>query len=164
MGNGVGVNAAIESAQSNKELAMAEAHHKRTALIEQMVGWFIRADKNMSGRVSWAELRLLFADDDVRNWLLSSGIDVASAGEIFLLLDEDGTGELEADEFVDNLMSLQGNASAIDLASLRQVCEEISDRVYDMAAHLRDFGPGLDLSPKSPAAAVQPSQRSQLPN
>eukprot|EP00959_Pyramimonas_sp_CCMP1952_P087420 1829097-Pyramimonas_sp.AAC.1 len=70
--------------------------------------------------------------DDVREFLLANDIDVSSAREIFTLLDEDGTGELHPEDFVDHLISLQGNAKAIDVASLRAVCDEMSEKIYEM--------------------------------
>jgi hypothetical protein len=130
--NGVFVNAAIESAQTNKDLAIDKTHHKTVALIEQMVQWFVEADKDGSGKVSWKELRNLLEDDGVRNFLQANGIDVASAGQMFRLLDRKGAGYLVPEEFVDNMIALQGQAKAIDLASLRVVCDQISYRIGDM--------------------------------
>jgi Ca2+-binding EF-hand superfamily protein len=141
--NGVFVNAAIESAQSNKELAVESTYHRRMALVKQMVRWFNDADKDGSGKVSWEELRDIMQNDEVRHLLLASGIDVTSAGQIFLLLDRDKSGDLEPEEFVDNLIALQGNAQALDMAALRVVCEETSERVKEVEAvvlaHLRNF-------------------------
>jgi len=159
--NGVFVNAAIESAQSNKELAVQNTHHKMMAMIEQAVKWFVEADKDGSGKLSWEELRDVMRDDEVRTFMLASGIDVASAGKIFQLLDTDGSGSLSPEEFVDNLITLQGNAKAIDVASLREVCVATSRSVKDLEAALRERAPRLEsrasaarerqaLSPRQP--------------
>jgi hypothetical protein len=135
--NGVFVNAAIDSAQTNKELAVDKAYHKKVAMIEQMVQWFVEADKDRSRTVSWNELRNLLADDTVRAFLHANNIDVASAGHIFLLLDRQGCGEIRPEEFVDNLITLQGEAKAIDLASLQLVCEDMAQRIIEMEGALR---------------------------
>jgi len=159
--NGVFVNAAIESAQSNKELAVETTHHKMMGMIEQAVKWFVEADKDGSGKLSWEELRDVMRDDEVRTFMLASGIDVASAGKIFQLLDTDGSGSLSPEEFVDNLITLQGNAKAIDVASLREVCVATSRSVKDLEAALRERAPRLEsrasaarerqaLSPRQP--------------
>ncbi|CAK0876052.1 unnamed protein product [Prorocentrum cordatum] len=152
--NGVFVTVAIESAQTNKELAIENTQLKTRALIEQMVEWFIQADKDMSNKVSFSELHGLMRDDKVRVFLRANGIDIASAaqrhGGGFLLLDRDGTGQLEPEEFVDNLIMLQGNAKAIgfsDLASLRVVCDDMSQRVADMEVMIRDHFDGPDSPP-----------------
>jgi hypothetical protein len=154
--NGVFVSVAIESAQSNKELAIENAHLKTMALIEQMVEWFIEADKDMSNKVSFEEMHNLMRDDKVRIFLRANGIDVASAAQVFLLLDRDGTGQLEPEEFVDNLIMLQGSAKALDLASLRVVCDDMARRLVEVEGMMRDhiLGPGTPASPSIQQAKV----------
>lgn len=170
--NGVFVNAAIESAQTNKELAIETASFKRQALIEQMITWFVEADKDMSNKVSWDELHNLLKDDAVRNFFRANGLDVASAAQIFLLLDKDGTGELEPEEFVDNFIKLQGHAKSVDLAALRVLCDDIHERLVSIegvkgvtsplvgavgAARLGCRSPMAALAvPEPPAAGRQP--------
>jgi len=143
--NGVFVTVAIESAQTNKELAIQSTQYKTRALIEQMVEWFIEADKDMSNKVSYEELHDLMRDDKVRAFLRANGIDVSSTAQVFFLLDRDGTGEIEPEEFVDNLILLQGGAKALDLASLRVVCDDLTQKFDDlddmMRRHIVGLGP-----------------------
>jgi hypothetical protein len=147
---GVFVNTAIESATHNKSLAIDITHNKVENMIEQMTQWFIDADKDGSGNISWKELRDLLGNVSVREYLMANGVEVASAAQIFLLLDRRGTGEIEPEEFVDNLISLQGNAKAIDLASLRILCSDISGRMSDMEEIVRKTAGDLSSFTTSP--------------
>jgi hypothetical protein len=143
--NGVFVNAAIQSAQTNKELAIDKAKFAKQAVVEQVVQWFVEADEDESGTVSSEEWKRLLEDEKMRDYLLAHNIDASSAGRIFLLLNRKGTGEVGPEEFAENLIALQGSASAIDLASLRVVCEDMAHRVFEMERTVRDAFGDADL-------------------
>jgi hypothetical protein len=131
---GVFVNAAFESAAANKALAVETTHHKQLDMINQVLEWFVLADVDHTGKVTWDELRNLLGTESVRDFLTANGIEVASTAQIFRLLDRHGTGELLPEDFVDNLIRLQGNAKAIDLASLRSVCDDLTQKIANIEA------------------------------
>merc|ERR1712060_990757 len=136
--NAVFVEAAIECAQNNKALAVDKALHTKVALIDQVFQWFAEADKDKSQTVSLEELRNLLADDKVRSLLRANNFDVPSASQIFRLLDRQGAGEIGPEDFVDNLISLQGSAKAMDLASLHVDFEDMAQRIFEVEIAVRD--------------------------
>merc|ERR1712187_615589 len=57
-------------------------------------------------------------NQDTRHFFSALGLDVSHASEVFSLMDVDGGGALEIDEFVIGCMQLKGGARAVDMESL----------------------------------------------
>merc|ERR550525_1976948 len=84
----------------------------------------------MSNTVSWEELKKLLSNDSVRAYFRANSIDTTSARDIFTLLDRNNDGVLEPEEFVDNLLKLQGHATAADMMALRRVCDRMAQQIH----------------------------------
>merc|ERR1712187_58652 len=74
--------------------------------------------KDGSGTISKKEIMEQLGSDDIGAYLKTLDVTVSDAKGVFHLLDVSGTGEVNIDEFVLSLMRFQGNARAVDVATL----------------------------------------------
>jgi len=91
---------------------------KDAELRNQMRVLFRSTDKDRSGMISWEEFASQLEEQDMARCFQLLDIDISEAKGLFTLLDTDGSGEIDAEEFVMGCLRLKGTAKAIDLATL----------------------------------------------
>merc|ERR1719215_854331 len=85
---------------------------------QRIRNFFLAADIDKSGTLSWDEFRTYLQDRKVKAYFQSMDLDVSQAHVLFELLDSDGSDQVELQEFLDGCMRLKGNAKSIDLNKL----------------------------------------------
>lgn len=132
---GVFCQSAIESAQHDRELAIAtlmENKEKHTTNIKSQFGnLFAKLDADESGTVSLEEFQEHMDDSSVAGFFILLDIDPSDAFALFKLLDDDGSGQIDADEFIDGCLRLQGGARSIDLAKVRHEHKTMLKKLHD---------------------------------
>lgn len=140
---GVFVENANRMTAKDDEMVLLENMEKRKHWFEEVAELFKAADTDSSGRLDGAEFALKMKDYRMQAWLQKIGVQVESysAEGLFALLDFDGDGWLDLDEFAVALQSVHGPARSIDLAKvnkdtrqlrkemtkLNQMCSQIID-------------------------------------
>jgi hypothetical protein len=76
---------------------------------------FQTLDYDHSGLISEAEIRDHLEDEDVKAFFESIDVDPTEVSWLFELLDEDNSGSIGFEEFLNGVLRLQGQAKAIDL-------------------------------------------------
>jgi len=155
---GVFCNGAIEGAQQDCS-EVIEAH---IATMQQHVAQFRSLfqiiDSDHNGRISLDELQQHLEDDQVQAYLSALEIEPKETWTLFALLDEDGSEEIDLEEFILGCLHLKGNARAVDLAKvsienkvldskLKCVWEEVSSCASLLKRVLRMLPPERRLLP-----------------
>jgi len=113
---------ALEGQQNDKELMISDVLFQRKAEIEKLTGmfeWMFKTiDADQSGDVSVEEFQKYIADESVQRLMASLELESADAWTLFHLLDEDGSGQVDAEEFMIGCLKLKGTAKAIDVARM----------------------------------------------
>jgi len=108
---------AIESAQNDHVnvvqsiLANKEAHKQKVGQLFNQLG---AADSEGSG-ITLAMFEEKINSPEVREYFSAMGLDIWDAWTFFKLLDVDGGGEIEVEEFLMGCLRLRGQASAMDI-------------------------------------------------
>jgi len=82
-------------------------------------------DENRNGIICWTELEEHLDDPKLKAFFREVDIDTSEAQGLFLLLDRDGSGSIDADEFLSGCLRLRGPAKALDL---QLVMRELADQ------------------------------------
>jgi len=109
---------AFEMAQADKDQVIMDQLRLREEHIQAFREMFLKVDLDGEESISYGELELLLARDDMQAYLSHLDITVESTWNMFKLLDTDGSGELSIEEFVDGLLRLKGQAKTIDLVGI----------------------------------------------
>merc|ERR1712060_988511 len=110
---GVFCQSAIESAQHDKDLASAELLANRELLQKKLAALFNDIDEDASGMITMDELECCLQQRSSQAWFESLGIESCDAWTLVKLLDVDGTGEIDIEEFTTGVMGLRGSAKAV---------------------------------------------------
>lgn len=125
---GVFVESALSIARRSKD---AELH-------DHMRFLFLRTDKDGSGMICWEEFAEMLQDPEMAQGFQLLDIDPSEAQGLFTLLDTDCSGEIDGEEFVMGCLRLQGNAKAIDLATLMYFNKRISNWWHVQMGDMRE--------------------------
>lgn len=104
---GVFVESALQTAKNDKDLFLL--HH--------MTHLFMKTDVDQSGEISWDEFQSQLDTPDMQEYFKAVDLDTEEARDLFRLIDVDGSGQIDAEEFVHGCLRLRGPAKAIDLAT-----------------------------------------------
>eukprot|EP00928_Gymnodinium_smaydae_P012185 TRINITY_DN14431_c0_g1_i1.p1 TRINITY_DN14431_c0_g1~~TRINITY_DN14431_c0_g1_i1.p1 ORF type:complete len:651 (+),score=89.62 TRINITY_DN14431_c0_g1_i1:53-2005(+) len=141
---GLFCQSAIESTQSDKELAAMQMMAHRDKLVDFMTQLFKEIDDEHSGLLTLTELQCAMECDEVKAYFASVDIDTGDSWTLFELLDTDNSGKISVDEFVNGCLNLRGQAKAVhmmkimhDIAIDRQAMTEffhiVTSRLDDLA-------------------------------
>lgn len=76
------------------------------------------SESSNPGEISWDEFHARLEDPTIQLYFKSVDLDPREARSLFMLLDTDRTGTVDAEEFIMGCLRLRGGAKAIDLATL----------------------------------------------
>eukprot|EP00927_Polykrikos_kofoidii_P015036 TRINITY_DN16674_c0_g1_i1.p1 TRINITY_DN16674_c0_g1~~TRINITY_DN16674_c0_g1_i1.p1 ORF type:complete len:1037 (+),score=155.95 TRINITY_DN16674_c0_g1_i1:97-3207(+) len=109
---------AIQSKRNDQDVVMQEQLLDKSNYVQKLRNLFNLIDEDASGSVTCEELKR-FLDRELSGAFFEYlELDVSCASDIMRLIDLDGSGELDIDEFVDGICHLRGSARSVDLAEL----------------------------------------------
>lgn len=120
---------------------------------------FNDADEDHNGELDWKEFEHCLEDERIQNFFKSLGLslDDESVFALFQLLDFDGNGTVEMDEFVEGCTHVHGNARSLDMVRLRHENKNLQKEMTDLKELCQKFFAGQD------PGFAEPTSRSSTP-
>jgi len=136
---GVFVESAKQITRADEDFVLMEQLESREKWFEEVKDIFESADADSSGKLNGEEFtEQIKTDARLQAQLRKIGVQVEaySANGLFQLLDFDGSGELDLDEFCLALQAVNGGARSIDIAKLQYDNRLIRGQVADLIDHV----------------------------
>eukprot|EP00929_Paragymnodinium_shiwhaense_P039794 TRINITY_DN20857_c2_g1_i1.p1 TRINITY_DN20857_c2_g1~~TRINITY_DN20857_c2_g1_i1.p1 ORF type:complete len:691 (+),score=113.74 TRINITY_DN20857_c2_g1_i1:76-2148(+) len=109
---------------------MKRVHSDQKIVLQQrMETFFVEADDDGSGTISYDEFVHHLEDESFLKYLDEIDLTVENARELFCLLDTEEAGEIAIADVVSGCLRLHGPASALDLSSFIRSYEKDMDQV-----------------------------------
>eukprot|EP00747_Dinoflagellata_sp_TGD_P035946 gnl/TRDRNA2_/TRDRNA2_138181_c0_seq1.p1 gnl/TRDRNA2_/TRDRNA2_138181_c0~~gnl/TRDRNA2_/TRDRNA2_138181_c0_seq1.p1 ORF type:complete len:558 (-),score=78.55 gnl/TRDRNA2_/TRDRNA2_138181_c0_seq1:139-1629(-) len=138
---GVFCQSAMESAQHDADMAVQNFLENKRHYVEHLGTLFKNIDDDNSGTISLKEFEEHLEDAEVQACFATLELETADALQLFRLLDEEGTGKVNFEEFVEGCFRLKGNAKSIDLGKVMRAVQhletKVSRLVYEVQAQKR---------------------------
>lgn len=115
---GVFCSSAIESAASDRDMAMQELQDNRKSTITKLRDLLVSIDVDESGSISFRELERHIHSPDAQPYFELLELDIQDTWAFFKLLERNGDATVDIDVFLEGCMNLRGTAKALDLARL----------------------------------------------
>mmetsp|Transcript_56463 Transcript_56463/g.112222 ORF Transcript_56463/g.112222 Transcript_56463/m.112222 type:complete len:633 (-) Transcript_56463:112-2010(-) len=173
------VDSAMESTQHFVDIKVGEALSSRKVLVNHLRQMFEDLDVDNSGEISIKEMQVLMQNTQLANYLEAIDIRFDEIDLLFAMLDFDGSGTINIDEFCEGCLRLMGQAKSFDihcmndqLQSMLYFSERTLAKVADVAAMLNNYGLSADMPPRkttrflikaSTLASVNPLKRPVTP-
>jgi len=117
---GVFCQSAIESAQHDQATMMQSMMANKETHLNKIKQLFKRMGADETGCITFAMFEDKINDPDVRAFFESLDLDIWDAWTFFKLLDTDGGGMVEVEEFFMGCLRFRGTARAMDVAKIIQ--------------------------------------------
>jgi len=118
---GVFVENAIKSAKEDKDFFM----------INNMREVFKEANGGITGVMTWETFESQLDKHNMQEYFRAIDVDPSEAKGLFRLLDLDGSGFIDAEEFLSGCLRLRGPAKALDLALLMHEVRRMVSRIQE---------------------------------
>lgn len=131
---GVFVENASKITMQDEDHMIMEELNARKMWFEEVRQLFEYADADGTGEVEWHEFEEVCADLRVQMFFRKIGVDVESSGThgLFQLLDFNGNGKVDVDEFVMGIQQLHGVARSLDMIKLQYMNKNLTKKVDDL--------------------------------
>lgn len=138
-------NEAFETSKADESDLAKQLMLQKEEEIENLKEMFVELDEDGSGQVTEAEFKNAFSIETIKNKLTVMGLNEAQLLQLFHLLDTDGQGELDLDEFMGGMQALSGLATAKDMVVLTKGMERIEKQVQSLMENSFSGGPSKDM-------------------
>jgi len=115
---GIFCETAMAAAASDTQTIMRQELEEVASCQATLRDAFGKIDVDNSGSLTESELELVLTDPFVIATLMKIGLQASESKGLFRLLDEDRSGTLSCEEFVDGCISLKGGARRVDVVTL----------------------------------------------
>jgi len=119
-------------------------------------------DSNADEAITLAEFESMYSDKHVRDMFQALDLRVTDAWTLFKLLDHQGNGDIDQEEFVESCLRLRGPARAVDVAlildensKIKRKVSEIDEREKEMESLLTLVGAVLTEADVSNADSLR---------
>ncbi|CAE7665586.1 Scn10a [Symbiodinium pilosum] len=109
---------AIESAQNDHATAVQSMIANKEMHLKKIRALFNELGNEQSGMITFHQFEAKINSAEVREYFETLGLDVEDAWSFFKLLDRDGGGSVEIEEFLKGCLRFRGQAKAIDIGQL----------------------------------------------
>lgn len=130
---GLFLQSAIEQAQSDQEHVIQLRLAEKQLFVSRLHALFHELDTSCDGCISLSEFESHLKNEQMQAMLQTFEIDNADAWTLFKLLDTDGGGSVDIDEFVDGCIRLKGSAKSIQMAQIMYHHKWIMDKLTDLS-------------------------------
>jgi Ca2+-binding EF-hand superfamily protein len=147
---GVFVESAILRAKEDKDLCIVSQ--------ARMLFKTMDDDFHSSGEISWSTFAAHLSSAEMKSFFDSMEIDISHAQSVFQLIDDDGSGSIDAGEFLSGCLRLRGTAKSLDMLLLSRKTHEL---VEEYLLHHKVMSTQLNSIMGELRKVAKPSQKEQ---
>lgn len=122
------VESTMARSQNDRELMTHKELMAKKDFLETMQSVFNELDDDGDNTVNFDELETKLKDHKIGAYFSSLGVDVDQVKKLFTLLDADGSGNVDSEEFMYGCLKLKGEAKSLDIAILHSELRTIKQR------------------------------------
>mmetsp|Transcript_10890 Transcript_10890/g.19396 ORF Transcript_10890/g.19396 Transcript_10890/m.19396 type:complete len:543 (+) Transcript_10890:25-1653(+) len=129
---GIFCQCALDTAANDKENVIQLQLQDKKRFVDTLQTLFMGWDDSGDGMCSLEEFRSHLDDDNTQALLRSLEIESRDAVALFELLDSDGSGEVDLNEFVTGCITLRGGAKAVHMEKVSSTSKVLFDRMTEI--------------------------------
>ncbi|CAD7975172.1 unnamed protein product [Amoebophrya sp. A25] len=127
------IQSMFNETSSDKERRQRLEEHKRAQYWQTLVGIFHALDEDDSGEVTAEELDWAINNNKaLQRKLQDIGMHKATMSDLWNLLDVNGDGVLDLDEFLDGIRQMHGSAKSYNMIRINTRCSGLTKRCFKL--------------------------------
>merc|ERR1712217_911174 len=151
---GVFVDNAVEAARGQRDFLIQKEMELREKCIREMRVLFAEMDQDGRGHICLEDVNAYLQDPRVQGFFTALGLDTSDTKRLFKLIDDDGSGDVDANEFLEGCLRLKGEAKSIDVCAILHHLKLVEHKLDEWYAFTKE--PALGPSRESWKATVEP--------
>lgn len=112
------IDSAMQAVACQRDLIIQDKKAKAAIYVEHMKAIFKEIDQDKSGSVTLTEVEEIFTDEHLSDLMTCLELRPPDARSMFKLLDADGSGSVDIEEFCSGCLRLKGDARSFDVHCL----------------------------------------------
>jgi len=132
---GVFVDHAMQASRKDRENQIRNQIQEEDHNLRELQRVFVELDLNMSGKLSLEEFESHLNDERALAYFQAVKLDVTDIGRLFHLLDADGSGGVDIEEFIEGCQRLKGESRSLDIKIALIELEQMRDELHKFAAN-----------------------------
>ncbi|CAE7224670.1 scn4ab [Symbiodinium pilosum] len=157
---GVFVDSAIQTTNSQRDIQIERELELKDSFLKSLKDFFEALDTDGNGAIHLDEIKIMLQDPTLAAYFAVLGFDEVNAHQIFHLLDDDESGEVSIQEFLDGCAKLKGQARSIDVHAIMHQCRALHRDISFVGSQL-----GVDVQQAAHASRQRgrfPKERSEV--
>lgn len=142
------IDSSLQRSKNDRDFIVQQELSGKRHFKEQMHDLFSKLDKEGTGKIYLRELRKYIEDPKTNAYFRAIDLNPIRVHKMFLLMDTDGSGDVDRHEFLDGCERLRGDAKELDLAileyELRDGMTRLSSAVDQMNGLTLELGDFID--------------------
>lgn len=134
---GVFVDNAVQTAHTQREFLVEKQIEQKQKWLQEMKELFQEMDTEGTGSISLSTIQEFLEDARVESYFQALGLEPHDTERLFDHLDDDNSGEVSLDEFLQGCLRLRGQARSIDVYSVMHDVRTLNGRVEELVEKLR---------------------------
>merc|ERR1719353_1391449 len=114
----VGVFLASAAEMLDRDIIVQSEMMRNTATMKEMLHLFEDIDTNDTGQISWIDFQEYLQDEKAQAFFQYNCFDTSDPQALFALMDADGDGHVDSQEFIMAMMKIRGQAKGSDMLTL----------------------------------------------
>ncbi|CAJ1356475.1 unnamed protein product [Effrenium voratum] len=152
---GVFVDNAVVTAKTQRDYMIEKEREVKEKYIKELQHLFWHMDDDESGTLTAEEMQQLVKDPKMAAYFTAMGFEAHDCVRLFTLLDTDGSGTVDIEEFLDGCLRLKGSARSIDVHFIMVL-------IHRLQKQLNGFERGHSVQGASTALACgRPTERKE---
>lgn len=132
---GVFVDHAMQASNRDRENQIRNQIQEEDHNLKELQKVFMELDLNHSGRLSLEEFESHLNDERALAYFQAVKLDVTDIGHLFSLLDADGSGSVEIEEFIEGCQRLKGESRNLDIKIALLELQQLRDDLQKFSTH-----------------------------
>jgi len=164
---GIFVDRALYISQVDRNIIIRDEMAKTQSYVEELRRAFHKMDRNGDGTLTREEARTSLDQPSVKALLAVLQLNVSEAGQLEQLcdlLDPEGDGDIDIDDFVQACMRLKGTATSMDLCALLLEVSSLRSRLEEIVDGLEERFNGVTAELEHLAQELSPPAETKRPS
>jgi len=136
---GIFCESALETARNDRERVIEIQMQDKDKYVRELTELFSTWDLDGGNNITFEEFQDHLADEHMQALFKSLEIEGNDAWTLFKLLDTDGEGTVDLDEFISGCIHVRGGAKAVHLAQMQYENKWLMDKIVDVQQAVLDI-------------------------
>jgi len=151
---GIFVDNALETSRMQRDYIVAREEKARHKAMKEFSKIFDEMDEDASGSITWEEMAGALENPATNRYFHALGLKTEDMRQLFSMIDDNGSGQIDLQDFLDGCSRCTGDAKSIDIHAILHDIKRLHKRL-DLEGFAHSAGATESDNPHSSVAELK---------